>query len=492
MEWLESRHLLAGLATDVQHETLMNPIDLAFTPALEQAALIRRKELSPLELTDLYLQRIEQLNPQLGSFFLVLAEQAREDARQKTEQLAQSGVDVATLPPLFGVPITVKDLTPMAGVPCSYGVGILRDRPAEEDALVVTRSREAGCVILGKTATSELGSAPFTEPRGFAPARNPWNPDYTPGGSSGGAASATAAGLSPLSLASDGGGSIRGPASCCGLVGIKPSRGRVSHAPLGDKLSGLAIDGPIARTVADAAVLLDVLSGYEPGDPYWLPDPPISFLEATEKPLASLRIGLLTDMPPIGTADPACAAAVNTMGTWLDELGHQVDALEVDIADLVEPLITVWQASTDMGVPWIFLGKLNRWLRGRSRRKSGGEYLRAVMQVQSIARRLVNQFEPYDVVVMPVYLHPTIRVGEWRNLSAARMFDNIVKWVAPCPPINATGQPAIALPTGFTPNGLPIGVQLVGRPAEEVTLIALAAQLEAAHPWAHHRPPLAI
>jgi len=468
----------------------MDWVDLAFTPALEQAGMIRRGELSPLELTEMYLERIGRLDGQLGSFFTVMGDRAREDAQAKTEQLAQSRSE--DLPPFFGVPISIKDLVPVAGVPCSYGVRVLRDRLAEIDAGVVTRLKEAGFVLLGKTATAELGAAPFTEPRGFPPARNPWNPDYTPGGSSGGAAASVAAGFCSVAQATDGAGSVRGPAYCCGLVGIKPSRGRISHAPLGDKLSGLVTDGPLARTVADAAALLDVMSGYLPGDPYWLPQPKHSFQEATQKPLGPLRVGFLTEIPPMGQADAVCTDAVMQMVHRLEKLGYKPEPVELDCTELVEPLITIWQSGVDMGVPWFLLGKVNRWLLRRARRTSGGKYLRAVMQLQTVARKMATHLAPYDVVVMPVYLHHTIRVGEWAKFSAAQIFDHMARWVAPAPAANAMGVPAIALPTGFAPDGLPTGVQLMGRPADEITLIALAAQVEAAYPWQQHRPALVL
>lgn len=463
----------------------MDAVDLAFTSALEQARLIRHKEISPLELTELYLARIEQLNPRLGAFFTVMSDRALDDAAAKTEQL----VTETNLPPLFGVPISIKDLTPVADVPCSYGVKILRNR-IDAEAGVVTRIREAGCILLGKTATSQLGSTPFTEPNGFPPARNPWNLDYTPGGSSGGAAAAVAAGLGAIAHGSDGGGSIRGPAFCCGLVGIKPARGRVSHAPVGDKLSGLATDGALARTVADAAVLLDVMAGYRLGDPYWLPAPESSFLSAAERFPQPLRIGFATEITPIGAFDPVCTQAVQETVQLLEQLGHIVEPIALDFSDLMEPLIAVWQAGVDVGVPSIFLEKLNRWLRGRSRSRSGGMYLRAVMKMQAAARQIVTQLDTVDVLVLTPFLHHTIRVGAWAKLRPKQAFEKIVNWVAPSPPFNATGQPAIAIPTGFASNNLPVGVQLVGRPADEATLISLAAQIEAARPWQQHRPPI--
>ncbi len=464
----------------------MNLTDLAFAPALEQAQLVRNRDVSPLELVELYLQRIEQLNGHLGSYVTVAAEHAIADAKAKTEAIAYSTDD---LPPFFGVPIAIKDLNPVAGLPCAYGVKMLKQRLATEDDGVVTRIKQAGFIILGKTATSEVGTLPYTEPDGFPPARNPWHLDYTPGGSSGGAAAALAAGLCAIAQGSDGGGSIRGPASCCGLVGIKPSRGRVSHAPHGDRLSGIATSGPIGRTVADAAALLDVMSGYMTGDPYWLPDPASSFLSATQTPPGHLRIAFATAIEPIGVADTACKQAVLDTVQLLQALGHTVEPGCPDMGDLIEPFTIVWQSVlSEAGIPFIFLGKMNRWLLNRSRFHSSGKYLRAVSKMQMIARRIVTFFDTVDVLVLPTYLHTTIRIGEWATLPPAKTMAKIIGWVAPCPPFNATGQPVITIPSGFDPNGLPIGIQLIGRPAAETTLIALAAQVEAAKPWNQPRP----
>ena len=463
----------------------MNKVDLAFTPALEQAQLIRRGEVSPSELVEIYLERISRLNPQLGSYFTVTAEQAIADAKAKTEMLPSA----SELPPFFGVPISIKDLNPVAGVPCTYGNPALLNNISNYDDGVVTRIKQAGFILLGKTATSELGSTPYTEPTGFPPARNPWNLEYTPGGSSGGAAAAVAAGLCAIAQGSDGGGSIRGPAACCGLVGIKPSRGRVTHAPVGDRLSGIAINGPIARTVADAAALLDAMSGYVTGDPYWLSDPEPSFVGATQQKPGNLRIAYTTSIPPLGEADANCQQGVLQTVQLLQELGHTVKAKSIDFSGLVEPFQVVWQTSVaSSGIPAEILQPLNRWLLART--GSAGQYLQAVYQMQVVARQIVAFFDTVDVLVLPVYLHSPIRVGEWANLSPEETFQNIIRWISPCPAANATGQPAIALPVGFDELGLPISVQLVGRPAAETTLISLAAQLEAAKPWIQHRPAL--
>jgi amidase len=464
----------------------MNETDLAFTPALELAQLIRRREVSPLELVNIYLERIERLNPQLGSYFTVMADLAIADAKAKTEVLATN----SELPPFFGVPISIKDLNAVAGVPCTYGNPALINNILDYDDGVVSLIKQAGFVLLGKTATSELGSFPYSEPTGFPPARNPWNLDYTPGGSSGGAAASVAAGLCAIAQGSDGGGSIRGPAACCGVVGMKPSRGRVTHAPVGDRLSGLATNGPLARTVADAAALLDTISGYFPGDPYWLPEPQPSFLAATEKQPGELRIAFSTIIPPLGEADANCEQGVLQTVKLLEQLGHKVEEKCPDFSGLVEPFQIVWQAGVGAaGIPAEVLQPVNRFLLARS--GSAAEYLQAVAQMQMVARQIVAFFHNVDVLVLPVYLHSPIRVGEWADLSPEETFQNIINWVAPCPPANATGQPAIALPVGFDSNNVPISVQLVGKPGAEETLISLAAQLEAANPWLQHRPALA-
>lgn len=468
----------------------MNQTDLAFTPALEQAKLIRSKELSPVELVELYLERIQRLDAQLGSYFTVMADQAVADAKAKTEILVKDGT--SELPPFFGVPISIKDLNAVAGVPCSYGSWALKEQVATYDDGVVARIRGAGFTILGKTATSELGSLPYTEPDGFQPARNPWNLDYTPGGSSGGAAASVAAGLCAIAQGSDGGGSVRGPASCCGLVGIKPNRGRVSYAPIGDRMHGMATNGSIARTVADAAALLDVMSGYITGDPYWLPNPEPSFLSTAINPqLGSLRIAFATSLSMVGEASPVCQQAVLEIVQLLETMGHQVEPGCPDFNGLVEPFTMIWQSSVAAsGIPKEALGSINRWLLENT--GSVGQYLQAAAQVQFIARQIVAFFDNFDVLVLPVYMHPIIRVGEWADLSPEETLKRVIGWIAPCPPFNASGQPSIAIPAGFDPNGLPIGVQLVGRPAAEATLIALAAQIEAAKPWRDRRPAFAL
>ncbi len=463
-------------------------INLAFTSALEQAKLIRERQISPQDLVSLYLDRIDRFNPQLGSFFTIAAEKSLTEAKQKTEQLAHTK-ELAQLPPFFGVPIAIKDLNSVVGMPLSYGTVALKDNIASYDDGVVSRIKQAGFIIIGKTATSEIGSLPYTEPMHFPPARNPWNLEYTAGGSSGGAAAAVAAGLCPIAQGSDAGGSIRGPANCCGLVGLKPARGRISHAPLGNYQSGISVNGPLARNVSDAAAFLDVTSGYITGDPYWLELPETSFLDATRQAPRQLRIAFSTNISPVGEAAPKYQQAVNNTAKILEQMGHILEPNCPDFEELVEPFIKVWQAGVaSAGLPSEALSPMNRWIASQS--GSAGEYLQAVSKMQIVSRKIVAFFNDYDVLLLPTYMHSTIRVGEWANLTPQETLEKIIQWIAPCPPVNASGLPAISLPAGFNDQGLPLGIQLVGKPAAEATLLSLAAQIEIAQPWSQYRPQL--
>jgi amidase len=463
----------------------MNHKELAFAPALTQAALIRQKEITPLDLVEIYLDRITNIDSQLGSYFHVAGEMAIAEARQKTEWLGGRSIaeiaELANLQPFFGVPIAIKDLNPVLGMPCSYGVGALRQNIGSSDDGVVLRLKQAGFIPLGKTATSELGSFPYSEPPGFPPSRNPWHLDYSSGGSSGGSAAAVAAGLTPLAQGSDAGGSIRGPAFCCGVVGIKPSRGRVSWDPVGEHQGGISTNGPIARNVADAAALLDVMAGYVTGDPYWLPKSPSSFLEATKDQakdqLPRLKIAYTTTVEPIGRATPELAEAVIATSQQLEAMGHILEPACPDFTGLIKPFTKIWQAGVAaVPMPPQILSPMNQWI--ASQAGTAGDYLQALAKMQVMARQIVSFFDRYDALVLPVYLHPQIPVNAWADLSFDKTLEKITNWIAPCPPFNAAGLPSIALPTGIK-NGLPLGIQIVGKPAAEAMLITLAAQLEA-------------
>ncbi|MFM2431952.1 MAG: hypothetical protein RLZZ511_3165 [Cyanobacteriota bacterium] len=460
----------------------MSPTDLAFTPAIEQARLIRTRQISPLELTRLYLDRIAQHDAQIGSFFYVAAEQAIADAEAKTAQLMTQ--DPATLPLFFGVPTGIKDLNPVAGMPCSYGVKIIRNRPGDPDDALVTKMKQAGFVILGKTATAQLGGLPYTEPPGFPPTRSPWNLDYNAGGSSGGGAAAVAAGLCAIAAGSDAGGSARIPAACCGLIGFKPSRGRISQAPGGELFGGFLVTGQMSRSVGDAAALLDAISGYIPGDPYWLPPPELSFAMIAPTELGrSLKIGLLTEIPPTGPADTETIAQLQSVAAKLESLGHIIEPVDpkgFDAGAMVEPFRLIWQTQMDAGIPGIFLEKMNRrlWLQAQFTKAS--RYPKAQQMLHMLGRRIVRSCQPCDCILMPTVMGLPPQIGEWRSLSTGKLFERIISWIAPCPLANVSGQPAIALPVGLRANGMPLSVQLMGMPAEDGMLLQLAAQMEGA------------
>lgn len=462
--------------------------NLEFSSALNLSKLIHNKEISPLELVEFYGERINTIEPHLGSFAHVAMENAISDAKIKTEILGKTQ-DTSTLPLFFGIPTAVKDLYPVEGMPISYGNGFIKDKIAESDCGIVTKIKENGFIILGKTSTSELGSLPYTESIGLPPSRNPWNLKYTSGGSSGGAAAAVAAGLIPVAHGSDGGGSVRGPAFCCGLVGLKPSRGRVSNAPIGDYQGGIATHGCLSRTVADSAAFLDVISGYITGDPYWLPNPKVSFLDAITQDTKKLKIAFATSILPTGKADEVIQQQVQNIAHHLENMGHILTPACPDFTALVEPFVTIWQSSiTASGFPEQILTPMNRWLKNRS--QDLGAYLRAIHQMQVISRQIVAFFDDFDVLLLPTYLKPTIEVGMWADLSPEDTLQNIIDWITPCPPFNATGQPAIAIPTGFTPQGMPIGVQLVGKPTDELTILQLAYELEKIINYPQYQPSI--
>ncbi|AIE76027.1 MULTISPECIES: amidase [unclassified Synechocystis] len=449
--------------------------DFCLLTALDIAQLIRTRQVSPLEVTQYYLDRLGRHNRLLGSFAYVGQESAIADAKEKTEYLAGMG-NSEPLPPFFGVPMAVKDLNCVAGMPVSYGVAALRENLATYDDGVVAKMKAAGFTILGKTVTSQLGSFPYTEPPGFLPARNPWHLDHTAGGSSGGSAAAVAAALVPIAQGSDGGGSVRTPAACCGLVGFKPSRGRVSQAPVGDYQSGIACHGPLSSSVLDAAALLDVMEGYITGDPYWLPSPDRPFLETTEEAPGELRLAYAFSLPPF-TSTPVIQGAVTKAIAVCENLGHQLEEACFDVTRLIEPFAQIWKAGVGAsGIPLPLLEPVNQWLGETS--GTAGDYLRGVRDMQVISRQIVTFMGQYDALILPVFNHQPPKVGEWAHLAPPNVVQKIIEWIAPCPPANAAGLPAIAIPVGFDGQGLPLSVQIIGKPAADATVLALAYQLE--------------
>jgi amidase len=470
--------------------------DLMFRSALELAAMVRSGELSARELAQVSLDRIEELNPRLNAFVQVDAERALATA---------AGIGSGDERPFAGVPIAIKNNRPVAGLRLTYGCSLMENFAADYDHNVTRRLKQAGFVIVGSTTLPEYGILPTTEARLFGPTRNPWDPERSPGGSSGGAAAAVAAGMVPVAHGNDGGGSIRIPAACCGLVGLKPQRGRISAAPeLGESLLG--IDGVLTRTVGDTAAILDVLAGYEAGDATWAPPPATPFAAATTHPPGRLRIAM-TNLPPVADAivDPLCAAAVEQAAGLLRELGHDVE--EVTPPWQIDGLTELFGAvfCTHIGLSIAFSGivagrepvaadmePMSWAIFSMVKKLNAVEGFGATVRLEAFTRQLVQFLEPNDVLLTPALAERPLPLGTL-DAGAPNPMETFTRsgLFTPFTPVfNASGQPGISVPLFHGEDGLPLAVQLVGRPAGEDTLIALAAQLEIARPWAARRPEM--
>ena len=479
----------------------MTATELHELSALEQADAVRHGEVSPVELVEHALRRIEALDPTLGAFVTVTADASLQHAAQ-AEQAVRVG-RAAALPPLFGVPTAIKDLTLTAGVRTTFGSQLYRDFVPDTDDDSVRLLRAAGMISLGKTATPEFGLPPYTEPAGRPPAVTPWDTGRLAGGSSGGAGAAVAGGLVAVAHGTDGGGSIRIPASVCGLVGLKTTRGLVSRGPLGGDPLGMSVSGPLARTVADAAAMLDALAVPVPGEPYRSVPLPAgeSYLQhARRADPGRLRIGRYARPPVDGAViAPECLAAYEQAGAALTGLGHEVEELDfAPQAGFIEIFETLWSVmSHSLGVPpgtEAGLQPLTRWWRERGAAVNGPELLTAMSAAQVGARRIVAAHRVCDVVLTPTLAQPPRPVGWFTDGGDPAEDFRRQKLFTPFTAIyNVTGQPALNVPLYWTdPVGgpvLPIGVQLVGQPGADALLLALGAQLEAALPWRDRRPP---
>jgi amidase len=464
---------------------------------IELAGAIRARELSPVTVTDHYLRRTEELNDRVGAFYTVAAEFAADRARAAEKAVAQAS-DPAELPPLTGVPIPIKDLNMVAGIRQTFGsLGFANNVPDTDD-YVVTKIKHAGAVITGKTATPEFGLPCYTETRMGPPARTPWDLSRSAGGSSGGAAAAVAAGLAPAAQGSDGGGSIRIPSSVCGLFGIKPSRGRVSEGPLVPDLAGLGINGPIARTVADAALLLDVMAGNFPGDMYTQPPLPAgeSFVGYAGRPPGRLRIGRTLQNPVEGAeVHPDCVQAYEDASALLAGLGHDVEDIGMPLGPDVVPFFeTLWYAYATLAPlspeQEDLLLPLTRYLRGRGQAVRAPELIFSQGYLQFVTRAALDTLNAYDVILTPTLAAPPAPVGWFDKVEPAQNFERQKQFTPFTAVYNVSGQPAVSVPLHWTGDGLPIGVMLAARMGDERTLISLSAQLEAARPWKDRHPPL--
>jgi len=472
-----------------------------FRSPSELARMVRAGEVSSRELVEISLARIAELNPQLNAFVEV------DDERALT---AAGEVAAGDERPFAGVPIAIKNNRALQDWRYTNGCALMKDFIAPYDHSVVRRLKRAGFVIVGTTTLPEYGILPVSEARIFGPTRNPWDLARTPGGSSGGSAAAVASGMVPVAHGNDGGGSIRIPAACCGLVGLKPSRGRVSAAPeLGD--SSLSVDGVLTRRVADTAAILDILAGYEPGDATWAPPPDEPFAALAGQELGRLRIAATT-LPPVPDAvvDPICARAVVEASELLRSLGHEVE--EVDPPWQVDGLRELFGAvfSNHVALSIVYSGVVaGRGVGGISSEdmepmswaifsmvKNIGaiEGMGAAARLQAFARRLVSFLAPYDALLTPALAERPLPLGTLDTDAPEPMstFTRSGLFTPFTPVFNASGQPGISLPLYHGEDGLPLGVQLVGRPAGEAGLLALASQLEEARPWADRRPALAV
>ena len=466
--------------------------------ALEQGALVRAGEISAVELTDHYLARIERADREDSDFVAgAFAFLDPDLARARAREVAAVGPVGEGASPLAGTPTAIKDLNLTAGVPTAFGSPVFADYVPDVSDAVTLAMEAAGLVSLGKTSTPEFGSPCYTEPEGRPPAVTPWDTSRMAGGSSGGAAAAVAAGLVPAAQGSDGGGSIRIPASCCGLVGLKPTRGRISGFPMYGDPIGLATSGSIARSVGDAAALLDVLAGRRVSDPWWAPDPAGTFLDATRREPGRLRIARFVQ-PVIADVEASAESrqAYDDASRLLADLGHSIEDVSVPLPpEAVATFEVCWAVLTALSVTPLepeqreMLRPLTRWLGERGEAVSGPEFGLAIGALRRYAADALIGLAPYDAVLTPTLATPPLPVGAIRDdEDPAADFEAQKRFTPWTSAWNVTGMPAISLPLHWTPQGLPVGVMLAARPAEEELLLSLAAQIEAAAPWRDRHP----
>lgn len=469
--------------------------ELVWSDATSQAERVRSGELQPIDLVDAAIARIEAVDDVVNAVVIRRFEQARREA-------------LGDLPdgPFRGVPILLKDTAPSQGDPWHAGLRAAKqaDYIAPADSHLVNRLRRAGFIVIGRTNVPELCSWPSTEPLAYGPTRNPWAPERTAGGSSGGSGAAVAAGMAPVASGSDGGGSIRLPAGVCGVVGLKPSRGRVSAGPdHGHRWGGLSTDGPMARTVRDAAAVLDVISGTQPGDPYGVAAEAAASTcgQLVEIEPPRLRIGLCPEPPNGAPSDRECADAVRAVGRALEELGHRVeerwpDALadtshsahsRVVVAANVAAEIQEWEERIGRSIADDELETINRTYREWARSYTAADYVAAETRLHAYARRLVAWWADHALLVTPVLPIRTPPLGWFSAPQRDGVWAGLFNFLGP---FNLTGQPALALPGAWTSDGLPLGVQLVAAVGREDLLVQVGAQLESVLAWQRRRPPL--
>jgi Asp-tRNA(Asn)/Glu-tRNA(Gln) amidotransferase A subunit family amidase len=470
----------------------MRDENLAFMPAAELAALIASKQVSPVEITELYLRRIERLDTQLHAYLTLAYDEAMQSAKA-AEAAVLRGEKLA---PLHGVPISIKDLELSKGIRTTSGSLAFKDRVPEEDSVVVERVRQAGAIILGKTNTPEFGFRGSTENRLGDACRNPWNPQRTAGGSSGGAAASVAAGLCAVATGSDGGGSIRIPASFCGIYGIKPTQGRVpryggASAPV--IANQLGQSGPMTRTVCDAAILLQIMAGYDPRDPASLRDTPGDYVAALQREIKGMRIGWSPDYG-YAAVDPEVVEVTARAARVFEALGCVVEATDLRLEAPQEPFRMVFSTNVYATLGYLLEEQpeqLTDYVReglAYGRTVTGAMYAKALGYIEQLKAQFAEQFAQYDLLLSPTTAVPAFMVHQNPTSIAGKEVDPFLGFLPFTYPINMIGHAAASLPCGFSADGLPIGLHMVGRRGAEETIIAASAAFETARPWQHQRP----
>ncbi|HEV3266062.1 MAG TPA: amidase [Acidimicrobiales bacterium] len=461
-----------------------------FASALDTAAAIRRKEVSPLEVLDATLSRIDRRNPDLNAVIWRNDTVALAEAEALGERIAAGADD---LPPFAGVPIPIKDLCAVEGQPLTYGSLGAPDQLSDHSELVVGAFRRAGFILTGRTNTPEFGSITVTENLRYGPTRNPWNPDHTPGGSSGGAAAAVASGMFSVAHATDGGGSIRIPASCCGLVGLKPSRGRVPSLIPG--WQGMAADGAVCLTVADAAALLDVMNVPDPGNWWPVPVPAAPFATELGKDPGRLRVALNTVSALGIPVDDEAVAAVDATAKLLEQAGHSVERLDADIfdAESLAPFLHVVFAglAENPGIDWEKVEPNNRAGYAAAHEVDSVAFAESVVELHRLSRLIVARWgSEFDLLLTPTMAIEPPPVGVLKAVHETPEMPplEVLSMAAFTAVFNITGLPAVSLPLHMAASGLPVGVQLVAGPWQDDRLLRVAAQLEAAAPWSDRHP----
>jgi amidase len=483
-------------------EPAMSFAEYAAYDGLGLAELVARGAVTPAELVEAAIQRIERYNPQLNAVIYKMYDQARAAALSQAAQRRESAGG-----PFRGVPFLLKDiLGNYEGVPTTAACKFMAGLPAPHDDTLVVRYKAAGLIPLGKTNVPECGILPTTESAMYGPAHNPWNLAYSTGGSSGGSAAAVAAGIVPLAHANDGGGSIRIPASCCGLVGLKPTRARMPTGPdIGDFAGGLAVDHVVSRTVRDSAAALDCTHGPEPGDPYAAPPVARPYLEEIRISPGRLRIAFSTKALSGTPFHPECVAAVESTAKLLESLGHVVEeaAPNVDAGTLTAAFLTVFIAAHASIIDGIGMlrgrvpserdfEELTWGLYQQGKQIPATQYVISHLLIQMAARQVGRFHETYDCWLTPTLGTPPIQLGtiDIHERDPLKGLGQLADYVPITPTQNATGQPSISLPLHWTPDGLPVGLMFTARCGDEATLFRLAAQLEQARPWRERRPPV--